>query len=126
MKLRFDPDALGWMGSHGFGVGEVSQVAELVGIMKRNVESGQKFLIPKKLDERVSALVSILYATTNPSGVPTCFMDDKVAIPEEAKRRFREALEISKEEKEVGDVGGTELFKGHLSKAKRRTGLRGK
>ncbi len=126
MKLKFDPDALEWMGSHGFGVGEVSQVAELLGVMKRNVESGERFLVPKKLDERVSALVSILYAVTGPSGTPTCFTDDAVTIPEEAKRRFREALEISKEEKEVGEVGGSELFKEHLSKAKRRTGLRGK
>lgn len=126
MKLKFDPDALEWMGSHGFGVQEVSQVAELLGVMMRNVEGGQKFLVPKKLNERVSALVSILYAVTDSAGMPTCFAGECISIPEEAKRRFREALEISREEGEVGEVGGRELFSEHLSKAKRRTGLRGK
>ena len=125
MKLKFDPDALQWMGSHGFGVHEVSEVAELLHGMRRSIADGQKFIVPAKMDEKVSALVSILYSLTDASGMPTCFNGDNVIIPAEAKKRFREALYISHEEKET-EGAEMDAFAEHLSKAKRRTGLRGK
>ena len=126
MKLKFDPDSLEWMGSHGFGAAEVSEIMDLLSAMKKKVEEGRKFLVPKKASPGVSALVSILYAVTDPSGKPTCFRDSMVRIPKEAKRRFREALEISREEQQVGEVGRSAMFSEHLSKAKRRSGVRGK
>jgi len=125
MKLKFDPDALQWMGSHGLGVREVSEVAELLHAMKKSVADGQKFLVPPKVDEKVSALISILYSLTDVSGVPTCFHGDSVVIPAEAKQRFKEALSISHEEKET-EGADLDSFAEHLSKAKRRSGIRGK
>ncbi len=125
MKLRFDPDALQWMGTHGFGVKEVSAVEELLHGMRNSVATGQKFIIPAKIDAKVSALVSILYSLTDVSGRPTCFRDGTVSIPAEAKQRFKEALAISRDEKEI-DVADAESFAEHLSKAKRRSGIRGK
>ncbi|MCX6768850.1 MAG: hypothetical protein NTY83_03380 [Candidatus Micrarchaeota archaeon] len=125
MKLKFDPDALQWMGSHGFGVHEVSEVAELLHGMKRSMAEGQKFIVPAKIDARVSALVSILYSLTDSSGTPTCFRGDMVTISAEAKQKFREALSISREEKET-EGAEMDAFAEHLSKAKRRSGIRGK
>lgn len=125
MKLRFDADALQWMGSQGLGVKEASELAEILGAMKRAVENGEKFLVPLKTDEKVSALASILYAITDASGMPTCFSGECITIPEEAKQRFREALAISREEKLVG-IEERELLGEHLSKARRKTGLSGK
>lgn len=125
MKLKFDPDALQWMGSHGFGVREVSEVAELLHGMKRSVAEGQKFIVPAKIDARVSALVSILYSLTDASGMPACFRGDMVTIAAEAKQRFREALSISREERET-EGADIDAFAEHLSKAKRRSGIRGK
>ncbi|MEW5996752.1 MAG: hypothetical protein AB1657_04115 [Candidatus Micrarchaeota archaeon] len=125
MKLRFDADSLAWMGSQGLGVKEVSELAEILGAMKRSAESGGKFLVPLKADERVSALVSILYAITDVSGMPTCFGGECVSIPAEARQRFGEALQISREERLAGGEE-SEILGEHLSKARRRTGLRGK
>jgi hypothetical protein len=125
MKLKFDPDALQWMGSHGFGVHEVSEVAELLHGMKASLAMGQKFIVPAKLDAKVSALVAMLYSLTDASGMPTCFRGEMVTIPAEAKQRFREALSISREEKET-EGAEMDSFAEHLSKAKRRSGLRGK
>ncbi|MFA5412157.1 MAG: hypothetical protein WC350_02310 [Candidatus Micrarchaeia archaeon] len=122
MKLKFDPDALQWMGSHGFGVHEVSEVAEYLGAMKRSVMDGEKFLVPQKADERVSALISILYSLTDVSGMPTCFRDGEVVISAEAKKRYEEALSISREEKDDVD----EQFGSKVSKARSGRGLRGK
>ncbi|MDD5096031.1 MAG: hypothetical protein PHY95_00755 [Candidatus ainarchaeum sp.] len=122
MKLRFDADALQWMGSHGFGVEDVSEVAEYLGVMRRSVAEGRKFLVPKRANEKVSALIAILYALTDISGMPACFRDGEVVIPAEAKKRFKEALAISREEKE----GTDEQFGSGVSKAKRRSGLRGR
>lgn len=125
MKLKFDPDALQWMGAHGFGVKEVSAVEELLHGMRNSVAAGQKFLVPAKVDAKVSALVSILYSLTDVSGVPTCFHGETVMIPAEAKQRFQEALSISREEKET-EGADIDSFAEHLSKAKRRSGIRGK
>jgi len=125
MKLKFDPDALQWMGTHGFGVREVSEVAELLHGMKRSIADGKKFIVPAKIDAKVSALVSILCSLTDVSGMPTCFRGDSVTIPSEAKLRFKEALYISREEKET-EGADIDAFAEHLSKAKRRSGIRGK
>ena len=125
MKLKFDPDALQWMGTHGFGVHEVSEVAELLHGMRTSIAGGQKFIVPAKLDAKVSALVSILYSLTDASGMPTCFRGEMVVMPAEAKQRFREALSISREEKET-EGADIDSFAEHLSKAKRRSGIRGK
>ncbi len=122
MKLRFDADALQWMGSHGFGVHEVSEVAEYLGAMRRSAMDGQKFLIPPKAEEKVSALLSILYSLTDVSGMPTCFKDGGVVIPAEAKKRYEEALSISRDEKDDVD----EQFGSGISKSKSGRGLRGK
>ena len=125
MKLKFDPDALQWMGSHGFGVKEVSSVEELLHGMRNSVAGGQKFIVPAKLDAKVSALVSILYSLTDSSGMPACFRGDMVTISAEAKQKFREALSISRDEKET-EGADIDAFAEHLSKAKRRSGIRGK
>lgn len=125
MKLRFDPDALQWMGSHGFGVKEVNEIEELLRGMKKSAAAGQRFIVPAKIDARVSALVSILYSITDVRGMPTCFRDDTVSIPAEAKQRFQEALAISREEKEA-EGADMDAFAEHLSKARKRSGLRGK
>jgi len=125
MKLRFDPDALQWMGSHGFGVKEVSAVEELLRGMKKCAASGQKFIVPAKTDARVSALVSALYSIADVSGMPVCFLGDTVVIPAEAKQMFQEALTISRDEKEA-EGANIEEFAEHLSRAKRRSGIRGK
>jgi hypothetical protein len=122
MRLRFNSDALAWMGSHGFGVHEVSEVEEYLSVMRRSAMDRQKFLVPQKADEKVSALISILYSITDVSGMPTCFKDGEVVIPAEAKKRYEEALSISKDEKDDVD----EQFGSRMPKARSGTGLRGK
>lgn len=122
MKLKFDPDALQWMGSHGFGVEDVSEVAEYLGAMRKSAMGGQKFLAPQKANDKVSAIISILYSLMDVSGMPTCFKGGEVVIPAEAKKRYEEALSISKEEREDVD----EQFGSGISKARSGRGLRGK
>jgi hypothetical protein len=122
MKLRFNSDALAWMGSHGFGVHEVSEVEEYLSAMKRSAVGKQKFLVPQKADDKVSALISILYSLTDVSGMPTCFKGGEVVIPAEAKKRYEEALSISREERDDVD----EQFGSGISKSKSGRGLRGK
>jgi hypothetical protein len=121
MKYSFNHAAINWLNSKGFSE---SEEQELLGLIERFEDQMMKkenelVILPKGTSQKVGAFFDLLYLITDAEGIPMCFEETTIRIPNEAKERFSEGMEIAQLETVVGKMATAKFGKEH-SYAKRR------
>lgn len=121
MKFRFDAAAERWLEGKGFTQEEKE---ELLGLLDRFEETMKKretelIIMPKGTSGKVSAFFDLLYFITDEKGIPTCFEESTICIPEEAKRSYKEGMELHELEEEVERIKNIKMARGRMDPRRR-------
>lgn len=121
MKYHFDQNALNWLLSKGFSEPQMLELLELLNRFEGQMMKGKNELVilPKGTSANVAAIFDLLYLITDAKGTPLCFEETFINIPNEAKERFSEGMEIGELETVIGKMAAAKFGREH-SDPKRR------
>jgi hypothetical protein len=121
MKYHFNQNALAWLNSKGFSEPEMLELLELINRFEDQMmkEKNELVILPKGTSKKVAAMFDLLYLITDAKGTPLCFEHTNITIPNEAKERFAEGMEIAELETTIGKLAAAKFGREH-SDPKRR------
>jgi hypothetical protein len=97
--MYFDEDSTQWLKKKDIGEGEQEQLAEIMDMIRRRLERGEGPLVkmPKDTSDKVSALAYLLDSVEDVEGNMLAFKGDELlSVPDEARERYDEALQVEK------------------------------
>lgn len=121
MKYNFDQAAMNWLASMGFSESEGTELLGLIERFEDQMMKGKNELVilPKDTTAKVGAFFDLLYLITDADGKPMCFEKTTIKIPDEAKERFSEGMEIAELETVIDKLATSKFGREH-SDPKRR------
>lgn len=121
MKFKFDEAAERWLDEKGFTDSEKEELLELLDRFEENMKKRHTELIilPKGTSGKVAAFFDLLYFITDANGSPTCFEKTFIKVPEEAKQRYKEGMDIHELEEEVERIKNIKLARERMDPKRR-------
>lgn len=121
MKYRFDQAAADWLDEKGFSESEKQELLGLIDRFEDRMKKGKDelVLLPKDTSPKVAAFFDLLYLITDSEGMPLCFEKTTINIPDEAKQRFSEGMEIAELETVVDKLAVSKFGREHADPKRR-------
>ncbi len=97
--MYFDEDSAQWLERKGVTEEEREKLVDIMTMIRRRMErdEGPLVVLPKDTPEKVSALAYLLDSVVDVDGNMLAFRGENLlAVPDEARDRFSEALEVEK------------------------------
>ena len=121
--MKYEPtnEAVAWLKEKGFEQNEINHLAELLNRFQSKMNEGNSEFIklPRNTSKKVGTVFHLLYSITDAEGKPLCFDETTIRIPGEARRNYRDNIELAELEDLMGKLNKAKFARGKMDPRRR-------